>query len=116
MREVNGAPIAPESEGPAYLVLDDFAELGRVYRETPEAQADLESVIRDMLSGQYNRPVRVIMLNLAENMCRDVSEEVAWEVLKRSTSSDRWLTAPTRDFVRRFVGEETLLRTENALL
>jgi hypothetical protein len=41
-------------------VEDDFGRLGRSYRETFSATADRETTIRDLLSGQYNDPVRVV--------------------------------------------------------
>jgi hypothetical protein len=36
-----------------YLVLDDFGRMGRAYRETAVDEADLESTINDLMSGQY---------------------------------------------------------------
>jgi hypothetical protein len=42
-----------------YLVPDDFGDLGRVWRETDfETAADLETIIRDLLKGEYANPVR----------------------------------------------------------
>jgi hypothetical protein len=67
-----------------HIVLDDFGRLGRAYRETDEARADLDSVIDDLLTGQFNKPLRVVAFNTAEGWARDVSEDVAWEVVKRA--------------------------------
>jgi hypothetical protein len=36
-----------------YLVVDDFGRNGRCYRETDVEEIDLETVILDLLSGQY---------------------------------------------------------------
>jgi hypothetical protein len=42
-----------------YLVLEDFgARAGCAWRETDEADTDLETVIRHILSGEYTYPVR----------------------------------------------------------
>jgi len=41
-------------------------------------------VIRDLLAGEYSRPVRIICFNPAEGWCRDVTMEVADEVRRRS--------------------------------
>ena len=49
-----------------YLVLDDFGRLGRAYRETDVEQANLETTIGDLMSGQYSDPVRVVAFNTAE--------------------------------------------------
>ena len=40
-----------------YIVLEDFGRLGRAYRETDAERADLETVISDLISGQYGNPV-----------------------------------------------------------
>jgi hypothetical protein len=42
--------------GTVYLVLDDFGELGSAYRETDVAQADPNTIVADLLSGQYRHP------------------------------------------------------------
>jgi hypothetical protein len=36
-----------------YIVLDDFGRNGRACRETDVERADLETVIMDMLEGQF---------------------------------------------------------------
>jgi hypothetical protein len=45
-----------------YLVVDDFAGRGRAWRETDVGETDLETVVADLLSGQYNDPIRVVAL------------------------------------------------------
>src|ERR1700681_4962847 len=70
----------------AYIVLDDFGKAGRVYREAAEAaeaDATLESIIDDLLTGQFNNPLRVVAFNTSEGWSRDVSEDVAREVMRR---------------------------------
>ena len=55
-----------------YLVLDDFgARLGRSWCETNEDAADRETLIRDLMAGQYNNPIRVVAFNAAEGWSRD---------------------------------------------
>jgi hypothetical protein len=66
-----------------YLVADDFGELGRIWREIDVEATDLETVITDLLDGQYNSPVRVIGFNTAEGWSRDVSEDIAHEIRRR---------------------------------
>jgi hypothetical protein len=41
-----------------YLLVEDFGRKGCAYRE-----ADLETVIDDLLGGQYKNPVRVVAFN-----------------------------------------------------
>ena len=40
-----------------YLVLDDFGRNGRAWREANVEATDLETVIADLLSGQFKNPV-----------------------------------------------------------
>ena len=42
-----------------YLVVDRFREAS-VYRETELERTDLETLIADFMTGQFNDPVRVI--------------------------------------------------------
>ena len=97
----------------AYIVLDDFGKAGRIYREAAEADATLEAVIDDLLTGQFNNPVRVVAFNTSEGWSRDVSEDVAREVVRRVTGSGRPLAVGTRQFVETYVDEDDLLRAEN---
>jgi len=72
--------LVPHFDVTVHIVLDDFGKAGRVYRETDEAEASFESVSDDLITGQFNNPVRVIAFNTAEGWSRDVSEDVAREV------------------------------------
>ncbi len=76
--------IAPNGvERDVYLVLDDFGTLGRVWRETDETGTNRTWMIRNLLEGQYENPVRIIAFNIAEGWCRDVTLDIADE-LRRS--------------------------------
>ncbi|KQW20674.1 hypothetical protein ASC80_10640 [Afipia sp. Root123D2] len=66
-----------------YLVEDDFGKIGRCYRETDSEKADLEATIQDLISGQYNDPIRVVAFNTVEGWSQDVSEDVAREIQRR---------------------------------
>jgi hypothetical protein len=46
-----------------YLVLDRFERNGCAWREADAGDTDLETVIRDLMSGQYNDPQRVVAFN-----------------------------------------------------
>ena len=61
MRGSNWTPsIVPNDDDQnVYLVVDDFGRHGRAWRETDVEATDLETVILDMLEGQYKNPVRV---------------------------------------------------------
>jgi hypothetical protein len=63
-----------------YLVLDDFGSLGRVWRETDEAGTNRTWMIRSLLEGQYENPVRIVAFNTAEGWSRDVTLDIADEL------------------------------------
>jgi hypothetical protein len=91
--------IVPEdADREIYLVLDDFGErLGRAWRETDEADTDRETVIRQLLEGQYANPVRIVAFNTAEGWSRDVTEDVAREL--RDRSGGRELPESLHEFI-----------------
>jgi hypothetical protein len=93
-----------------YLVLDDHGKNGPAYDETEPAEADRETAIRNFLSGQYSNALRVIAFNTAEGWSRDVSEDIAGEVLRRAFDADENLAEDTKRFIARHVlpGEKRL--------
>ena len=46
-------------------------------------EADLETTITDLMSGQYDDPVRVVAFNTSERWSEDASEDVAREIMRR---------------------------------
>jgi hypothetical protein len=59
-----------------YLVVN-LGHLGIAFTETDVEQVDPETVITDLMSGQYSNPVRVVAFNTAEHWAEDVSQDVA---------------------------------------
>jgi hypothetical protein len=51
--------LVPDFDVAVHIVLDDFGAAGRVYRETDETTAGRGNVIDDLLTGQFNNPLRV---------------------------------------------------------
>lgn len=85
MRRSNWTPsiIPSGNDETVYLVADDFGRLGRAWPEADYESTDLETVIRDLLTGQYSYPIRVVAFNTAERWSEDVSEDVARELRRR---------------------------------
>ena len=67
-----------------YLVLDDFGQIGRCWREADADSADRQTLIRDLVEGQYRRPLRIVVFNTAEGWSRDVTVDIADELRRRS--------------------------------
>jgi hypothetical protein len=66
-----------------YLVIDRFKNLGTVYRQTEVERTDIETIISDLLTGQFNDPIRVVAFNTLEHWSDDVSKEIATEIQTR---------------------------------
>jgi hypothetical protein len=79
------ATLVPEdnTHRDVYLVLDDFGRLGRAWRETDEAATDRATLVRNLLEGQYENPVRIVAFNTAEGWSRDVTIDIANELRRR---------------------------------
>jgi len=92
-----------------YLVVDDYGRLGRSYRETDVERSDLESVISDLMSGQYNNPVRVVAFNTSERWSEDVSEDIAREITRRLGLAGDALPSSLEAFVDRHLGPDRQL-------
>jgi hypothetical protein len=71
---------------------------------------------RSHVVGSVQQPVRVVAFNTAEGWARDVSEDIAWEVLKRTAAEGRRLPESTRQFTQFHIGEKETLLAENAEL
>jgi hypothetical protein len=71
-----------------YLVLDDFGRLGRAWRETDEAGANRATLVRNLLDGQYEDPVRIVAFNAAQGWSRDVTVDIADELRRRYVEYD----------------------------
>lgn len=53
-----------------YLVAEDFGQLGVPGAKPTMKRRTLETVIQDLLSGQYNNPIRVVAFNTEERWSR----------------------------------------------
>jgi hypothetical protein len=71
-------------------------------------------VIRNISDGQYNNPVRVVAFNTAEGWSRDVTEDIAREMLDLASRAAEPLSKPARAFVEWATGEDVpvMLRPE----
>ena len=92
-----------------YLVVDDFGPTGRAYREADVDRTDLETIIRDMIEGQYSDPVRVVAFNTAEHWADDVSADIAREIRRRCDADYEDLPSTVEAFVERHAGQERQL-------
>jgi hypothetical protein len=87
-----------------YLVIDRFGANRCADGEIKVERADLETVISELMSGQFNDPVRVIAFNTLEHWSEDVSAEVATEIQTRCDIDREPLPEHVKDFVDRQTG------------
>lgn len=104
MRRSNWTPsIVPnEDDQTVYLVAEDFGHLGRAWREAEFEATDLETVLQDLLAGEYRNPIKVVAFNTAERWSEDVSEDVARELRRRCDMQMCDLPSSISDFVERY--------------
>ena len=92
-----------------YLVVDRFGCLGTAYCETDVERTDIETVITDLISGQFNDPVRVVAFNTLEHWAQDVSRDVALEIQSRCDIDGHDVPDTLRDFVDSYAGPDRQL-------
>jgi hypothetical protein len=111
MNRSNGAPskVPYGADQAVYLVIDRLDELGSACRETEAERSDLETVIADLMSGQFNDPIRVVAFNTLEHWLENISEEIALEIQTRCDIDGEDVPEPIRDFVVRYTGSDRRL-------
>lgn len=100
------SPIVPYgADETLYVVIDDFGTRGG-HRQVE--RADLDTVISDLIAGQFNDPVGVVAFNTLEHWTEDLSAEVANEIVARCDSEGARVPAHLEDFVRRHARQREL--------
>lgn len=74
-------PLAP-SHSATHLVLCDYGALGTAYVETDPEAAGRDAIVRDLIAGEYEKPLRVIAFDTEQGWSRDVSKEITAAVLQ----------------------------------
>jgi len=107
MRKSNWTPsIVPnDNDRDVYLVVDDFGRNGRAWCEADVDATGRETVILDLLGGQYINPIRVVAFNTAEKWSQDISADVAHELRRRCDLQMRDVPFFLQDFVDRYEGQ-----------
>ena len=102
---IKSPPIVPGFDFEVCLVLDDFGQF-RVYRGADENDANRETVILNIISGQYLNPSRVVAFNTAEGWSRDITEDIAREIVDRAARKAELLSKGAQQFVEWAMGED----------
>ena len=74
--------VPPDADHDTYIVLDAVGVWeGRAWPD--DEASDRETLIRDLLNGQYTNPVRIVVFNTVEGWSRNVTTEIAAELRQR---------------------------------
>jgi len=92
-----------------YLVVNNFGKPGTAFAETDVAEADLETTITGLMSGQYSDPVRVVAFNSVDHWSEDASEDIAREILRRLDLAGDALPSSITVFVDSHLGPDRQL-------
>ena len=84
-----------------YAVLDDLGIFGRVWRETNENHADEATIVGNLLTGQYEAPVRIVAFNAGQAWARDVTADIACAILETARRERQPLGRAAREFYER---------------
>jgi hypothetical protein len=109
MRTIPSPPslVPADRDVAVYIVLDDFGSMGTAYRETDAPSCDQQSVVDDLLTGQFNNPLRVVAFNTAEGWARDASEDIAQLVIEAACVRNKDLSESARRFYERHTGHSS---------
>jgi hypothetical protein len=99
MRRAQSSSLTFTHDSTIHIVLDDFGNLGRAYRETDEAQSGEQAIIENLLCGEYSRPRRVIAFNAIEGWARDVTADIARAVLEQAIAQEKTLPETTCELI-----------------
>ena len=92
-----------------YIVVNNYGKLGPAFAETDLGEADLETTITDLMTGQYRDPLRVVAFNTSEHWAEDASEDVAREIMRRLDLAGGALPSSLVPFVDSHVGPDRQL-------
>jgi hypothetical protein len=94
-------PVVPfGADQTVFVVVENSGVRGSVDREVE--RADLETIVADLLAGQFADPVRVLAFNTLEHWSKDLSADVAREIETRCDIDG----VPVPDHLKEFVEEQ----------
>lgn len=93
----------PIKDHMAYIVVCESGD-GGYLPERKVSDLDRATVVKDIADGQYEGLTQVIEINPVEGTCRDVTEDIAWEVSALWSRDGEPLSDWQRDFIEQTIG------------
>jgi hypothetical protein len=96
-----------------YLVIDRLDARGTADREIEVERSNIETIIIELMCGQFNDPVRIVAFNTLEHWSDDVTAEVAAEIQTRCDIDGEPVPEHLKEFMARQVvsTRQQMLRT-----
>jgi hypothetical protein len=85
-----------------YAVVDRLDRQEGPDREIEVERPDVETILTELMSGQFNDPIRVIAFNTLEHWASDISAEIAAEIRVRCDIEGEDIPEYIRDFATSF--------------
>jgi|SRR6267142_2277262 len=102
--------IVPSShDQTVYLVVNNFGNPRTAFPETDIEDTGFETIIGDLMSGQYSDPVGVVAFNTVEGWSADASEDVAREIRRRADLDGQELSSSITAFIESVIGPDRQL-------
>jgi len=106
--------IVPAASEDFYVVVNHYGS-GIAFAETDLRRASYETTVADLMVGQHDDPLRVIMFNPDTDRAEDVSHAIAQEILRRLDLEGHDVPSVLEDFIDRHVGPDRQLTLRLAL-
>ena len=69
MHRLSNTPsVVADHDATVHVVLDDFGSAGQAYREIDPNDADEQSIVDDLISGQFERPIKIVAFNVVAGL------------------------------------------------
>jgi len=104
MPRTGSMPNAGSADKTVYLVVDRVGSSRNVRRKTKVERTDIETIISNLIAGQFNDPLSVVALNASGHWSKDVSRELAEEIQARCDIEGMPVPEHIRDFVVSYTG------------
>lgn len=89
---------------PLYFVEASFGKAGTAFVETDRLTNSRANVISNIVSGEWDRVIRVLEVCEDEGRCSDVSEDIAREICNRVVDGEPMPTGGAFDFCEEYLG------------
>lgn len=103
----HGSKIPYGADQTVYLVVDRQGRHGGLYCEVEIERTDRETIVADLLAGQFHDPVRVTAFNTLEHWSQDISRDIATEIQTRCDIQGAAVPWHVDDFVERHTAPAT---------